>query len=68
LPKIKYIWHALLSFEIIFLKIERVKLDLKFLISLENQGYRVLKYYKYLSNPSKSYTSTVSKKTTGSIL
>jgi hypothetical protein len=36
LPKIKDIWHGILSFEIIFTKIERLKLDLKFLISLES--------------------------------
>ena len=66
LPKIKEIWHGILSFELIFSKIERVKLELKFLISLESQGYKVLKYYKYLSNPSKSYASSVlSRKTNG---
>jgi hypothetical protein len=68
LPKIKEIWHSILSFEVIFNKIERLKLDLKFLISLESQGYKVLKYYKYLSNPSKSYTSTLSRKTSNSNL
>jgi hypothetical protein len=67
LPKIKDIWHGILSFEIIFTKIERLKLDLKFLISLESQGYKVLKYYKYLSNPSKSYTSAISRKTNNTL-
>ncbi len=67
LPKIKEIWHGILSFEVIFTKIERLKLDLKFLISLESQGYKVLKYYKYLSNPSKSYTSTISRKTNNTL-
>ncbi len=67
LPKIKEIWHGILSFEVIFTKIERVKLDLKFLISLESQGYKVLKYYKYLSNPSKSYTSAISRKTNNTL-
>jgi hypothetical protein len=67
LPKIKDIWHGILSFEIIFTKIERLKLDLKFLISLESQGYKVLKYYKYLNNPSKSYTSAISRKTNNTL-
>lgn len=51
LPKIKQIWHTLLSFELIFGAVPNIKLDLKFLISLESQGYVVLKYYKYLNNP-----------------
>ncbi len=65
LPKIKEIWQGILSFEVIFNKIEKIKLDLKFLINLESQGYKVLKYYKYLcnTNPNKSYTSLISKKT-----
>lgn len=50
LPKIKKIWHMVLSFKLIFRSIENVRLDLKFLIGLEKEGYRVLKYYKYLYN------------------
>jgi hypothetical protein len=56
LPKIKVIWHTILSFKLIFRNIENIKLDLKFLIGLEKEGHRVLKYYKYLynNNPNQS--------------
>ena len=50
LPKIREIWSNILSFEVIFEDIPNVKLDLKFLIDLEKQGYKVLKYYKFLHN------------------
>lgn len=48
--KIRETWSILLSFENIFDEIPNIKLDLKFLIELENGGYKVLKYYKYLYN------------------
>jgi hypothetical protein len=39
LPKIRDIWQIILSFETIFEEVPNVKVDLKFLISLESQGY-----------------------------
>lgn len=64
LDKIKTIWHVILSFKLIFRNIERIKLDLKFLITLEQSGYRVLKYYKYLfnNNPNQSLVQKTSQR------
>jgi len=50
LNKIKVIWQKILSFEMIFKAEKNIKLDLRFLISMEQQGLKVLRHYKYLCN------------------
>lgn len=48
--KVRVIWHKILSFEMIFKAERNIKLDMKFLITLEQQGLKVLKHYRYLCN------------------
>jgi hypothetical protein len=55
LPKIKEIWRMILGMEMIFGAVPNIRLDLKFLVGLEIEGYEVLKYYKYLCNNNPNY-------------
>jgi hypothetical protein len=60
-PKIKQIWYCLLSFEAIFSHASKLQLDLKFLISLEQEGFTdALKYFKYFSQQEPSLKSAAS--------
>lgn len=78
--KVKEIWHEILKFGTLepYLKkvinketgqsekrVVPIKIDLKFLIKLESEGYKVLKYYKNLwnNNPNSVHTSVYSKNT-----
>jgi hypothetical protein len=45
----------ILGMEMIFGTVPNIRLDLKFLVGLENEGYEVLKYYKYLCNNNPNY-------------
>ena len=49
LPLIKKIWQGIMEFGCIF-SIANVRLDLPFLIQMEKDGNKVLKFYKRLSN------------------